>query len=113
MPYGGPDGGNGGNGGHVYAEAFDNLNTLIDFRYQQHFRAKNGQPGMRQNRTGASAKSLTLKVPVGTQIFCENKLNLIADLKLAGDKILLARSGRGGRGNSSFKSSTNQNSTTS
>ena len=108
VPKGGPDGGNGGNGGNVYAIAVNNLNTLIDYRYRQHFRAKNGSPGMGKNRNGKSGEHLVLKVPVGTQIFCENKMELLADLNLAGEQVLLAKSGHGGRGNSVFKSSTNQ-----
>ncbi len=105
---GGPDGGNGGRGGAIYVECVDNLNTLIDFRYMQHFKAKNGQAGMGQNRHGAYADNLVLKVPVGTEILTEDKENVIIDLTEVGQKVLLAKGGDGGFGNAHFKSSTNQ-----
>jgi len=105
---GGPDGGDGGKGGSVYIECVDNLNTLIDFRYQQHFKAKNGQPGRGQNCHGASAEDLIIKVPVGTEILTEDGEHVIADFTEIGQKILIAKGGDGGLGNTHFKSSTNQ-----
>ncbi len=108
IPFGGPDGGDGGRGGDVIIEAVDGLNTLIDYRYQQHFKAQRGGHGMGANRTGADAPTLVLKVPVGTQVFEEDQETLIADLARLGDKVLLARGGSGGWGNTQFKSSTNQ-----
>ncbi len=107
VEFGGPNGGDGG-GGHVWAEAVDNLNTLIDYRYQQHFKAKTGGPGEGSNRTGAKADDIIIKVPVGTQIFEEDEDTLIADLDHVGERILLAKGGNGGFGNARFKSSTNQ-----
>lgn len=107
IEFGGPDGGDGGRGGDVVAEAVSNLNTLIDFRYQQHFHAANGRPGEGRNRTGASADTLVFRVPVGTEILDEDG-TLIADLTEEGERALLARGGIGGRGNAHFKSSTNQ-----
>ena len=108
VEFGGPDGGDGGRGGHIWAEAVDNLNTLIDYRYQQHFKAKTGRPGEGANRTGATADDVVIKVPVGTQIFEEDEETLIADLDETGDRVLLAKGGNGGFGNARFKSSTNQ-----
>jgi GTP-binding protein len=108
IEFGGPDGGDGGDGGSVYAEAVANLNTLIDYRYQQHFKAERGGHGMGSQRTGAKGKDLTLKVPVGTQIFYEDKATLLADLTKSGERILLASGGKGGHGNMYYKSSTNQ-----
>jgi len=108
IEFGGPDGGDGGRGGDVWAEAVDNLNTLIDFRYRQHFKAKRGTHGMGSNRTGAKGSDIVLKVPTGTQIFEEDKETEIGDLVHAGDRVLLARGGNGGFGNARFKSSTNQ-----
>ena len=108
IPFGGPDGGDGGRGGDVWIEAADGLNTLIDFRYQQHFRAKTGGHGMGQNRHGADGESLVLKVPTGTQVLDEDKETIIADLDTAGMRVLLARGGNGGFGNAYFKSSVNQ-----
>lgn len=108
VEFGGPNGGDGGAGGHVWAEAVDNLNTLIDFRYQQHYRAKNGRPGEGSNRTGAGADDLVIKVPTGTQIFEEDEETLVADLDEPGERVLLAKGGNGGFGNARFKSSTNQ-----
>jgi GTP-binding protein len=108
IEYGGPNGGDGGRGGDVTVVAVDNLNTLIDFRYQQHIKAKNGRPGMGRNMTGADGDGAEIKVPVGTQIMDEDRDHVIADLTEAGQRIVLARGGRGGRGNTAFKSSTNQ-----
>jgi GTP-binding protein len=108
IPRGGPDGGDGGRGGDVWAEAADNLNTLIDYRYRQHFRAKRGGHGMGQNRSGASAPPIVLKVPLGTQILAEDGETVIADLTRPGERALLAKGGGGGYGNSHFKSSTNR-----
>lgn len=108
VEFGGPNGGDGGAGGHVWAEAVENLNTLIDYRYQQHFRAKNGRPGEGSNCTGAGGEDLIVKVPVGTQIFEEDEETLIADLDEPGERVLLAKGGNGGFGNARFKSSTNQ-----
>lgn len=108
IEFGGPDGGDGGRGGNVYALAVNNLNTLIDYRYQQHFRASKGHQGMGRNRHGADSDDIILKVPAGTQIFENDKETLIADLKESGQKVLLAKGGDGGFGNNHFKSSTNQ-----
>jgi GTP-binding protein len=108
IPFGGPDGGDGGRGGDVWIEAVDGLNTLIDYRYQQHFKGKTGGHGMGQNRHGADGESLTLRVPTGTQVLEEDKETLIADLDKAGMRVLLARGGNGGFGNAYFKSSVNQ-----
>lgn len=108
IEFGGPNGGDGGRGGHVFIEAVDNLNTLIDFRYQQHYRAKNGRPGEGQERTGADGADLVIKAPVGTQIFEEDEETLIADLDRPGARALLAKGGNGGFGNAHFKSSTNR-----
>lgn len=108
IEYGGPDGGDGGKGGDVYAEAVEGLNTLIDFRYQQHFFAKNGQPGRGSQRTGKSADDVVLKVPVGTEILEEDGETVMADLDQVGDRVLLARGGNGGWGNLHFKTATNQ-----
>ncbi len=108
MPDGGPDGGNGGRGGDVIAECVPALNTLIDYRYQQHFKAKKGQNGMGANCTGLSADDLVLQLPVGTQIFEDDRETLIADLTHVGQRVVLAEGGKGGLGNQCFKSSTNQ-----
>ena len=108
VEFGGPDGGDGGRGGDVVALAVSNLNTLIDYRYQQHFRARNGGQGMGQNRTGADGKTLVLKVPVGTQILAEDNETLLADLTRDGQRVVLAKGGDGGFGNVHYKSSTNQ-----
>ena len=108
IEYGGPNGGDGGNGGSVYAEAVESLNTLIDFRYQQHFFAKSGQSGMGNQRTGASGDDIVLRVPVGTEILDEDQETLIADLTEVGERVLLAKGGNGGWGNLRFKTSTNQ-----
>jgi len=108
IEYGGPDGGDGGTGGTVWAEAVDGLNTLIDFRYQQHFFAKNGQPGMGRQRTGKDGDDIVLRVPVGTEILDEDQETVVADLTEVGQRVKLARGGNGGFGNLHFKSSTNQ-----
>ncbi|HEV7435953.1 MAG TPA: GTPase ObgE [Pseudorhizobium sp.] len=108
IEFGGPDGGDGGRGGDVWVEAVNGLNTLIDFRYQQHFKAKTGTHGMGRNRTGANGEEVTLKVPVGTQIFEEDNETLIIDLTKEGQRFRLAKGGNGGFGNAHFKSSTNQ-----
>lgn len=108
IEYGGPDGGDGGKGGDVIVEAVDNLNTLIDYRYQQHFKGERGHHGMGANRSGRNGKDVILKVPVGTQIFHDDKETLLADLTEAGQKIVLLKGGIGGRGNTHFKTSTNQ-----
>jgi GTP-binding protein len=108
VEFGGPDGGDGGRGGDVIVEAVDGLNTLIDFRYQQHFKAARGGHGMGKQRTGASAEPLVIRVPVGTQVLDENREEVLADLTAVGQRVVLARGGDGGRGNMQFKSSTNQ-----
>lgn len=108
VEFGGPDGGDGGNGGHVWVEAVNGLNTLIDFRYQQHYKAQTGIHGMGRNRTGARGEDKTLKVPVGTQVFEEDNDTLICDLTEEGQRFRLARGGNGGFGNAHFKTSTNQ-----
>lgn len=108
IEYGGPDGGDGGNGGSVWAEAVEGLNTLIDFRYQQHFFAKSGQAGMGNGRTGARGDDIVLRVPVGTEIMDEDQETVIADLTEVGQRFLIAKGGNGGWGNLHFKSSTNQ-----
>jgi len=108
VEFGGPDGGDGGRGGDVIAEAVDGLNTLIDFRYQQHFFAQNGQGGMGRQRTGADGNDIVLKVPVGTEILEEDGETVIADLTEIGQRVVLAKGGNGGFGNLYFKSSTNQ-----
>jgi len=108
IEFGGPDGGNGGRGGNVYAEAVEGLNTLIDYRYAQHFKARKGGNGAGSDRTGAGADDVIMKVPVGTQILGDDKETLIADLDEPGKRALLARGGDGGFGNANFKSSTNR-----
>src|SRR6056297_1087314 len=108
IEYGGPDGGDGGRGGDVWAEAVEGLNTLIDFRYQQHFFAKDGQGGMGKQRTGKDGDDITLRVPVGTEILDEDEETVIADLTTVGERVLLAGGGNGGFGNLHFKTSTNQ-----
>ncbi|HRK43437.1 MAG TPA: GTPase ObgE [Gemmobacter sp.] len=108
IEFGGPDGGDGGNGGSVWAEAVEGLNTLIDYRYQQHFFAKSGQPGMGNQRTGRSGDDIILKVPLGTEIIDEDEETVIADLTVPGQRVLLAKGGNGGWGNLAFKSSTNR-----
>ncbi len=108
IEFGGPDGGDGGRGGDVVFEAVPGLNTLIDFRYRQHFRAKKGGHGMGANRTGASGADLVIQVPAGTQILAEDKETVLADLTRPGERVVLAKGGQGGRGNVRFKSSVNQ-----
>jgi GTPase len=108
IEFGGPDGGDGGRGGDVIAECADGLNTLIDFRYQQHYKAKTGIHGMGKNRAGARGADAVLKVPVGTQIFEEDGETLIADLAKVGESVRLARGGNGGFGNAHFTTSTNR-----
>ena len=108
IEYGGPDGGDGGRGGSVWAEAVDGLNTLIDFRYQQHFFADNGKPGMGKQRTGADGDDIVLRVAVGTEILDEDQETVIADVTELGQRVLLAKGGNGGWGNLQFKTSTNQ-----
>jgi len=108
IEYGGPDGGEGGRGGDVIVEVVDGLNTLIDFRYQQHFFARNGQPGMGNQRTGKDGADIVLRVPVGTEILEEDQDTVIADLTELGETYVLARGGNGGFGNLHFKTSTNQ-----
>ncbi len=108
IEFGGPDGGNGGHGGDVWVECVTNLNTLIDFRYQQHFTASNGKHGMGANRAGAAGDDIVLKVPPGTQVFAEDNETLLADLVDEGQRALIAAGGNGGFGNAHFKSSTNR-----
>ena len=108
VEFGGPDGGDGGRGGDVWAEAVAGLNTLIDFRYQQHFKAKNGIHGMGRQRNGAKGDDVVLRVPAGTEILEEDAETLIADLSEIGEQVLLAQGGNGGWGNLHFKSSTQQ-----
>ncbi len=108
VEYGGPDGGDGGRGGDVWAEAVAGLNTLIDFRYQQHFKAKNGEHGMGRQRTGKDGADVLLRVPAGTEILDEDNETVITDLSEIGQRALLAKGGNGGWGNLHFKSSTNQ-----
>ena len=108
IEYGGPNGGNGGRGGDVWIECVDNLNTLIDFRYQQHFFAKNGHPGMGQERTGPNGDDAIMKVPPGTQVYADDDETLLADLINVGDRAIIAKGGNGGFGNAYFKSATNR-----
>jgi GTP-binding protein len=109
VEYGGPDGGDGGKGGNVVFEAVEGLNTLIDFRYSQHFKAGRGQHGMGRNRTGAGAEDQLIRVPVGTQILADDdERSLIADMTRPGQRIVLLRGGDGGKGNSHYKTSTNR-----
>jgi GTP-binding protein len=108
IEFGGPSGGNGGRGGDVIIEAVDGLNTLIDYRYQQHFKAQKGVNGMGKDRHGANGKPIVLKVPVGTQVFDEDRETLIHDFTQLGEKFTLAEGGNGGFGNAHFKSATNR-----
>ena len=108
VEFGGPDGGDGGDGGSIIIESDRNLNTLIDFRYSQHFKAQHGQSGSKKNKTGARGKDLVLKVPVGTQVFEEDNNTLIYDFLKSKERFLLAAGGKGGLGNVRFKSSTNR-----
>lgn len=108
IEFGGPNGGDGGKGGDVIAEAVEGLNTLIDYRFQQHIRAANGRDGEGSNRTGANGDDAVMKLPVGTQILDEDGEELIADLTNPGDRVVLLKGGDGGKGNAHFKSSTNR-----
>ena len=108
VPYGGPDGGNGGRGGDIVAKCVNGLNTLIDFRYQQHFKAESGRPGAGRDKSGLSGKQIILRLPVGTQILSDDQTTILADLTRVGQEIILAKGGEGGHGNAFFKSSTNQ-----
>lgn len=108
IEYGGPDGGNGGRGGDIVFEAVAGLNTLIDFRYSQHFKAKRGAHGQGKDRTGASAPDLVIKVPVGTQVLSEDKEEVLADFTEVGQRVTFLEGGMGGRGNASYKTSTNR-----
>jgi GTP-binding protein len=108
IEYGGPNGGNGGRGGDVVVMCVDNLNTLIDYRYQQHFFAKNGQPGMGRDRTGADGDDVIIKVPPGTEVMAEDQETLLAELLEPGDRIVIAKGGNGGFGNAHFKTATNR-----
>ncbi len=108
VEFGGPDGGDGGNGGSVILESERNLNTLIDFRYKQHFKAENRKAGSKKNKTGAGGKDLVLKIPVGTQIYEEDNNSLIYDFINNKEKFVVATGGQGGLGNTKFKSSTNR-----
>jgi GTPase len=108
IEFGGPNGGDGGKGGDVWIECVQNLNTLIDYRYQQHFKAKVGEGGMGQNRAGANGDDCIIKVPPGTQIFAEDNETLLADMTKPGERIMIAKGGNGGFGNAHFKTSTNQ-----
>jgi len=108
IPFGGPDGGNGGRGGDVVFEGSDSLNTLMDFRFKQHIKAKRGGHGMGKNRSGAKGETITVKIPVGTQVLDEDKETLLGDITEAGQQFVIARGGDGGFGNAHFKTSTNQ-----
>jgi GTP-binding protein len=108
IEFGGPDGGDGGRGGDIVFEAVANLNTLIDFRYTQHFRAAKGGNGAGSDRTGAASETVLIRVPIGTEILAEDRETLLADLDAAGKRIVLCRGGDGGHGNTRFKSSTNR-----
>ena len=108
VEFGGPNGGDGGDGGNVYFEAVENLNTLIDFRYQQHFKAQKGQQGMGSEMTGYKGEDLIIKVPVGTEIVADDGETIIKDMIIPGERFLIAKGGKGGLGNTRFKSSTNQ-----
>ena len=108
VPLGGPDGGDGGRGGNIVAMAVNGLNTLIDYRYQQHFKAKSGRPGAGRDRSGASGKDVVMRLPIGTQILSDDQQTILADLTYEGQTIILAKGGAGGKGNAFFKSSTNR-----
>ena len=108
IEFGGPNGGDGGRGGDVIAEAVEGLNTLIDYRYRQHFKAQRGEHGMGQDRHGATGKDVVLKVPAGTEILSEDGATLIADMETAGQRVRLAKGGNGGFGNAHFTTSTNR-----
>jgi GTP-binding protein len=108
VPFGGPDGGDGGRGGDVIAHAVAGLNTLIDYRYQQHFKAQSGKPGAGRDRSGGAGQPVFLKLPVGTQILADDQETVLADLTEEGQEFILAKGGAGGKGNAFFKSSTNR-----
>ena len=108
IEFGGPNGGDGGKGGSVYIEAVPNLNTLIDFRYHQHFKAQKGRNGMGADKTGPKGEDIVIKVPVGTEVLAEDQKTLIVDMVEPGQRFLIAKGGDGGRGNAQFKTSTNQ-----
>ena len=108
IEHGGPSGGNGGRGGDILVEAVDGLNTLIDYRYQQHFKVRAGGNGMGKDRHGAGSDDIVLKVPLGTQVFDEDKVTLLADLTELGQRVAICKGGNGGFGNAHFKSSTNR-----
>ncbi|HET9427769.1 MAG TPA: GTPase ObgE [Allosphingosinicella sp.] len=108
IEYGGPDGGDGGKGGDIIFEAVEGLNTLIDFRYTQHFRAPRGKGGAGRNQTGAGGEDLVVRVPVGTQVLSEDKENVLIDMTEVGQRVTLLKGGDGGRGNASYKTSTNR-----
>jgi GTP-binding protein len=108
VEFGGPNGGDGGRGGDVVIEAQDALNTLIDFRYRQHFKAPSGAPGRGKDQTGAAGKPLVIQVPVGTQVLSEDKAHVLADLTAPGQRVVVARGGDGGYGNAHYKTSTNR-----
>ncbi|HYJ53845.1 MAG TPA: GTPase ObgE [Allosphingosinicella sp.] len=108
IEYGGPDGGNGGKGGDIIFEAVEGLNTLIDFRYTQHFKAPRGKGGAGRDQTGAGGKDLVVRVPVGTQVLSDDKEQILADFTEVGQRIVLLQGGEGGRGNASYKTSTNR-----
>ncbi len=108
IEYGGPDGGNGGKGGDIIFEAVQGLNTLIDFRYSQHFKAKRGTHGQGKDKTGAGADDLIIQVPVGTQVLSEDKEDVLADFTEVGQRVVFLEGGMGGRGNASYKTSTNR-----
>lgn len=108
IEFGGPNGGDGGKGGSVYFEAVENLNTLIDFRYHQHFKAQKGRNGMGSDKTGPKGEDIVIKVPVGTEILAEDGETVVVDMIEPGQLFMIAKGGDGGRGNAQFKSSTNQ-----
>lgn len=108
IEYGGPDGGDGGKGGDVWVVCVANLNTLIDYRYQQHFKAQAGRPGMGKNRAGANGEDCIIAVPPGTQVYDEDQETMLADLQQPGERVRIAKGGNGGFGNAHFKSATNQ-----
>lgn len=108
IEFGGPNGGDGGKGGSVYIEAVPNLNTLIDFRYHQHFKAQKGRNGMGADKTGPKGEDIIIKVPVGTEVLADDQETLIVDMVEPGQRFLIAKGGDGGRGNAQFKSATNQ-----
>src|ERR1700757_3643239 len=108
IEFGGPDGGDGGRGGDIVFEAVANLNTLIDYRYRQHFRAQDGRPGAGRNRSGAGGEDLVLQVPIGTQVMDDETRTVLADLTRPGQRLVFLRGGDGGFGNADYKSSTNR-----